>query len=1039
MTYRSRKTISNELFGLFKKKPELTEEVKKKIIDKYSRKPKSLKEEYNILKELFPTKDRHKGPFTDDWNDFQNEWKKINVDFPIPPDLRTTILEQAGDLGFYDTHIPEKLKSYLWDFSPEEYIDDEKLENKVEEIEKKIGKGVVIGTGNDSDSPSCLYLSKKGLYILYIDKEFKKKNWLVPSDKIKVGNNQVPLTFPALLAECSVFFQCEKAFEQYKEGKFTLEHFNIGTTMTKFTLIPTFSEEAFDEMEKRANISTEFFGLFKKKPKEKPIDYKVESAIEDKIEEDFEYIDNINKICQVLEKEGLLKKDTSQQNKVKELKKQYPYLPNDYVYFVSNYGFSTIKNIDTYGTDIKLLDHFPKLSEKEELVDYVEDFNCQAYFKESIKDITAKEGEVVVIGEYADPDGFRYLGISKKGMFDISFDHKARIGWLSNDNFADHFEELSITYLLNSSLFYTHFAKLAELYKKGQLDISVEDIQPDSENIPAQEIVEASTKTDTDVADNPVKSSTETKESTTTEDPVDEYMNDEIETSLIVLDVDNNTGETSDEKGNANSDSPDISGNDDPNGGVRDDSDLSDQSEGETTADDGTSDNTDTEGSGESTEPGTGANDTQDGSTETGEGSTDTDSDSGSTGSHDDNHSTENSTDSSQLEEDQSSNEDPDKKSELEAEPTSDDSSDKESELEEEKENFTADDLTNDKEEAKQVEEENPELDKKVENDTDEDTTDTITDSTDDTSDTPDGEDTEESSFEPTDTTTDDKPASTQSETTEIEETEETTTETELNPAQEALYDLLEMRHALVHSSLSTEDYRAIRKHLGYVTLNYLREEAPKLKLLSMEDMTSPQKDLLHSVHTAIESLREKYQLSQVQYSFEDATTMTNEDITLSMEKITLGTFGKAFKNVFFNTGEPAYNSLTAINGIFFRAFGKAYWADPDKLKNRGAIEKKVNEILDQIDRDSEIQWAMIEKNIISTPQYIPISTKEEWDAIRSKVNTVKDKWKKKYDKKTLKAIKEKDSKKYKDLIRRSGAMSSILDICRKLPKLKKK
>ena len=206
-----------------------------------------------------------------------------------------------------------------------------------------------------------------------------------------------------------------------------------------------------------------------------------------------------------------------------------------------------------------------------------------------------------------------------------------------------------------------------------------------------------------------------------------------------------------------------------------------------------------------------------------------------------------------------------------------------------------------------------------------------------------------------------------------------------------------------------------------------------------MEEMTSPQKDLLHSVHTAIESLREKYQLSQVQYSFEDATTMTNEDITLSMEKITLGTFGKAFKNVFFNSGEPAYNSLAAINGIFFRAFGKAYWADPDKLKNRGAIEKKVNEILDQIDRDSEIHWAMVEKNIISTPQYIPISTKEEWDAIRSKVNTVKDKWKKKYDKKTLKAIKEKDSKKYKDLIRRSGAMSSILDVCRKLPKLKKK
>lgn len=993
MVYRSIETVSNELFGFGKKKPELTEEVKKKIIDKYSRKPGSLKEEYNILKELFPTKDRHKGPFTDDWNDFQNEWKKINVDFPIPPDLKTTILEQAGDLGFYDTHIPEKLKSYLWDFSPEEYIDDEELENKVEEIEKKIGKGVVIGTGNDSDSPSCLYLSRKGLYILYIDKEFKKKNWLVPSDKIKVGNNQVPLTFPALLAECSVFFQCEKAFEQYKEGKFTLEHFNIGTTMTKFTLIPTISEETFDDMEKRANISTEFFGLFKKKPKEKPIDYKVESAIEDKIEEDFEYIDNINKICQALEKEGLLKKDTSQQNKVKELKKQYPYLPNDYVYFVSNYGLSTIKNIDTYGTDIKLLDHFPKLFEIKELVNHVEDFNCQAYFKESIKDITAKEGEVVVIGEYADPDGFRYLGISKKGMFDISFDHRARIGWLSNDNFADYFEELSITYLLNSSLFYTQFAKLAELYKKGQLDISVEDIQPDSENIPTQEIVEASTKTDINVTDTPAESTVDTKESTTTEDPVDEYMNDEIETSLIVLDVDNNTGETSDEKGNANSDSPDVSGNDDPNGSARDDSDLSGQSEGETTADDGTSDNTDTEGSGESTEPGAGADDTQDGTIE----------------------------------------------KELEAEPSSDDSSDKESELEEEKENFTADDLTNDKEEAEKVEEENPELDKKVENDTDEDTIDTTTDSTDDTSDTSDASDTEESSSEPTDTTPDDKPASTQSETTEIEETEETTTETELNPAQEALYDLLEMRHALVHSSLSTEDYRAIRKHLGYVTLNYLREEAPKLKLLSMEDMASPQRDLLHSVHMAIESLREKYQLSQVQYSFEDATTLTNEDITLSMEKITLGTFGKAFKNVFFNSGEPAYNSLAAINGIFFRAFGKAYWADPDKLKNRGAIEKKVNEILDQIDRDSEIHWAMIEKNIISTPQYIPISTKEEWDAIRSKVNTVKDKWKKKYDKKTLKAIKEKDSKKYKDLIRRSGAMSSILDVCRKLPKLKKK
>lgn len=1021
MVYKSIETVSNELFGLFKKKPELTEEVKKKIIDRYSRNPKSLKEEYNILKELFPTKDRHKGPFTDDWKDFQNEWKKINVDFPIPPDLKTTILEQAGDLGFYDTQSPEKLKPYLWDFSPEEYIDDEELEDKVEEIEKKIGKGVVIGAGNDNDSPSCLYLSKKGLYILYIDKEFKKKNWLVPSDKIKIGNNQVPLTFPALLAECSVFFQCEKAFEQYKEGKLTLEHFNIGTTMTKFTLIPTISEEAFEEMEKRANISTEFFGLFKKKPKEKPIDYKVESAIEDKIEEDFEYIDNINKICQVLEKEGLLKKDTSQQNKVKELKKQYPYLPNDYVYFVSNYGFSTIKNIDTYSTDIKLLDHFSKLSEKEELVNYVEDFNCQAYFKESIKDITAKEGEVVVIGEYADPDGFRYLGISKKGMFDISFDHRARIGWLSNDNFADYFEELSITYLLNSSLFYTQFAKLAELYKKGQLDISVEDIQPDSENIPTQEIVEASTKTDIDVTDNPVESSTGTKEDNTTEDPVNEYVNDEIETSLIVLDVDSTAGDSSD---NSTEETPtdsstDIDG-DSLDDTVQDSTDVSDQSTEDSTADDSTSDNADTEESEESTEPDASTDDTQDESTEA-ESTSD---------------------DKSELEEAQSSDEDSDK-SELEEENEQSESSDQakeeKSELENEKENFTADDLTNDKDEAKEVEEENPELDKKVENDTDEDATNTTTDSTDDTSDTSDGEDTEESSSEPTDTTTVDKPAYTQSETTEIEETEETTTETELNPAQEALYDLLEMRHALVHSSLSTEDYRAIRKHLGYVTLNYLREEAPKLKLLSMEDMTSPQQDLLHSVHTAIESLREKYQLSQVQYSFEDATTMTNEDITLSMEKITLGTFGKAFKNVFFNTGEPAYNSLAAINGIFFRAFGKAYWADPDKLKNRGAIEKKVNEILDQIDRDSEIHWAMIEKNIISTPQYIPISTKEEWDAIRSKVNTVKDKWKKKYDKKTLKAIKEKDSKKYKDLIRRSGVMSSILDVCRKLPKLKKK
>nr|DAK32917.1 MAG TPA: MSCRAMM family adhesin SdrC [Caudoviricetes sp.] len=800
--------------------------------------------------------------------------------------------------------------------------------------------------------------------------------------------------------------------------------------MTKFTLIPTISEEAFEDMERRANISTEFFGLFKKKPKEKPIDYKVESAIEDKIEEDFEYIDNINKICQVLEKEGLLKKDTSQQNKVKELKKQYPYLPNDYVYFVSNYGFSAIKNIDTYGTDIKLLDHFPKLSEKEELVDYVEDFNCQAYFKESIKDITAKEGEVVVIGEYTDPDNFRYLGISKKGMFDISFDHRARIGWLSNDNFADYFEELSITYLLNSSLFYTQFAKLAELYKKGQLDISVEDIQPDSENIPTQEIVEASTKTDTDVTDNPIESSTETKESTTTEDPVDEYVNDEIETSLIVLDVDSQTGNASDNSTEETpTDSSATSDSDSLDDTVQDSADMSDQATEEPASDDSTSDSVDNAESGESAEPDASTDDTQNGSTETGEGNTDTDSDSRSAGSPDDNHSTENSTDSSEL-----TNE-----KEPEAEPTSDNGSDKESELEEEKENFTADDLTNDKEEAKQVEEENPELDKKVENDTDEDATNTTTDSTDDTSDTSEGEDIEESSSEPTDTTTDDKPASTQSETTEIEETEETTTETELNPAQEALYDLLEMRHALVHSSLSTEDYRAIRKHLGYVTLNYLREEAPKLKLLSMEEMTSPQKDLLHSVHTAIESLREKYQLSQVQYSFEDATTMTNEDITLSMEKITLGTFGKAFKNVFFNSGEPAYNSLAAINGIFFRAFGKAYWADPDKLKNRGAIEKKVNEILDQIDRDSEIHWAMIEKNIISTPQYIPISTKEEWDAIRSKVNTVKDKWKKKYDKKTLKAIKEKDSKKYKDLIRRSGAMSSILDVCRKLPKLKKK
>lgn len=1037
MVYRSMETVSNELFGSGKKKPELTDDIKKKIRDKYSRKPKSLQEEYKLFNEISHGEKTNKGPYTRYWQEFQNEWKKINVDFPIPSDLKYVVLDHNGSLGFYYVRMPETLKGVTGDFDPEKYIGKDKYENKIKEIETKLGKGVVIA--HDSEYTSLLYLSKKGLTELIFDRDFEKNDWLVPNDKINVGNHPTPITLASVLAKYNVYVQVHIAFKQYKEGKLTLEHFNIGTTMTKFTLIPTLSEEAFEDMEKKANISTEFFGLFKKKPKEKPIDYKVKSAIEDKVEGDFEYIDNITKICQALEKEGLLKKDTSQQNKVKELKKQYPYLPNDYVYFVSNYGFSAIKNIDTYGTDIKLLDHFPKLFEIKELVNHVEDFNCQAYFKESIKDITAKEGEVFAIGEYADPDGFRYLGISKKGMFDISFDHRARIGWLSNDNFADYFEELSITYLLNSSLFYTQFAKLAELYKKGQLDISVEDIQPDSENIPTQEIVEASTKTDTNVTNTPAESTVDTKKSTTTEDPVDEYMNDEIETSLIVLDVDNNTGETSEGQNGNNSDYHANDGDNNSTGDVQDDTDLSDQAEGDATSDDSTFDNTDTEGSGESAGIDASTDDTQDGSTETGEGSTDTDSDSGSTGSHDDNHSTENSTDSSQLEEDQSSDQAEDDKTELENESYSDDKADDKSELEEEKENFTADDLTNDKDEAKQVEEENPELDKKVENNTDEDTTDITTDSTDDTSDTSDASDTEESSSESTDTTTVDKPSSTQSETTEIEETEETTTETELNPAQEALYDLLEMRHALVHSSLSTEDYRAIRKHLGYVTLNYLREEAQKLKLLSMEEMASPQRDLLHSVHTAIESLRDKYQLSQVQYSFEDATTMTNEDITLSMEKITLGTFGKAFKNVFFNSGEPAYNSLAAINGIFFRAFGKAYWADPDKLKNRGAIEKKVNEILDQIDRDSEIQWAMIEKNIISTPQYIPISTKEEWDAIRSKVNTVKDKWKKKYDKKTLKAIKEKDSKKYKDLIRRSGAMSSILDVCRKLPKLKKK
>lgn len=1002
MVYRSIETVSNELFGSGKKKPELTDDIKKKIRDKYSRKPKSLQEEYKLFNEISHGEKTNKGPYTRYWQEFQNEWKRINIEFSIPSDLKYVVLDHNGSLGFYYVRMPETLKGVIGDFDPEKHIGKDKYENKIKEIETKLGKGVVVA--HDSEYTSLLYLSKKGLTELIFDRDFEKNDWLVPNDEINVGNHPTPVTLASVLAKYNVYVQVHIAFKQYKEGKFTLEHFNIGTTMTKFTLIPTFSEEAFEEMERKANISTEFFGLFKKKPKEKPIDYKVESAIEDKIEEDFEYIDNINKICQALEKEGLLKKDTSQQNKVKELKKQYPYLPNDYVYFVSNYGFSAIKNIDTYGTDIKLLDHLPKLSEKEELVDYVEDSNCQAYFKESIKDITAKEGEVVVIGEYTDPDNFRYLGISKKGMFDISFDHKTRIGWLSNDNFADYFEELSITYLLNSSLFYTQFAKLAELYKKGQLDISVEDIQPDSENIPTQEIVEASTKTDTDVTDDPVESSTETKEDNTTEDPVDEYMNDEIETSLIVLDVDSQTGDVSDSSTEETpTDSSTTSDSDGLDDTVQDSTDMTDQSTEEPSSDDSTSDNTEAES-------------TSDDKTD----------------------------DKSELEEDQSKDsEAKESESELEAEneqsESSDDSSDKKSELEEEKENFTADDLTNDKDEAKQVEEENPELDKKVENDTNEDTIDTATDSTDDTSDTSDGEDTEESSSEPTDTTTDDKPSSAQSETTEIEETEETTTETELNPAQEALYDLLEMRHALVHSSLSTDDYRAIRKHLGYVTLNYLREEASQLKLLSMEDMTSPQQDLLHSVHTAIESLREKYQLSQVQYSFEDATTMTNEDITLSMEKITLGTFGKAFKNVFFNSGEPAYNSLAAINGIFFRAFGKAYWADPDKLKNRDAIEKKVNEILDQIDRDSEIHWEMIEKNIISTPQYIPISTKEEWDAIRSKVNTVKDKWKKKYDKKTLKAIKEKDSKKYKDLIRRSGAMSSILDVCRKLPKLKKK
>lgn len=172
MVYRSIETVSNELFGSGKKKPELTDDIKKKIRDKYSRKPKSLQEEYKLFNEISHGEKTNKGPYTRYWQEFQNEWKRINIEFSIPSDLKYVVLDHNGSLGFYYVRMPETLKGVIGDFDPEKHIGKDKYENKIKEIETKLGKGVVVA--HDSEYTSLLYLSKKGLTELIFDRDFEK-------------------------------------------------------------------------------------------------------------------------------------------------------------------------------------------------------------------------------------------------------------------------------------------------------------------------------------------------------------------------------------------------------------------------------------------------------------------------------------------------------------------------------------------------------------------------------------------------------------------------------------------------------------------------------------------------------------------------------------------------------------------------------------------------------------------------------------------------------------------------------------------------
>lgn len=525
--------------------------------------------------------------------------------------------------------------------------------------------------------------------------------------------------------------------------------------------------------------------------------------------------------------------------------------------------------------------------------------------------------------------------------------------------------------------------------------VSKEDIQPDQEDTPTKDILENSdNKTE---PTEPVIDHTPIQEDAQNKDVVKGIVEEEVKTSLIVLDEDNtNNAATSDADNHDNS--------------VQDSTDVSDGEE-QSVSDDGSSDNVDTGESGESPESDADTDDTQDGSTETGEDSHNDEDNPEPTGASDDHTTTDSSDDSSQLEDDKTKDESPsDDKSELEEDKSSDEDSDKKSELEEEKENFSADDLTNDKDEADKVEDENPELDKKT-NQSEENTDDStdVTDTTDDAS----GDTAEDTGTEAT--PTDDASNDTSTDDTDTQDTEEVSKE-EWNEIKDyqikhslylALESLDNLEHSLVFSDPSFEEYRAIRQELGYIVFKH------NLSSIALESI---QEDPIYNRNKLLDSIQN--------------TRVTLEELVISSE----GALAKNVYKMFF--GKPVYNTVANINGIFFRAFGKAYWADPSTFKSRGQIEKAIEAIISKIDRDQDIEWVEIQKNILSTPQKIPVSDKEIWIVLEKHAKEVKDKFVKRYDKKKVAMLKATDRDKLRDVCRRDGTLNNILTLCKRLPKM---